>query len=228
MKFLNRLRLPFIAGDLASPSEGEIWYNTTLDQARYKASGAYNQSVHLGTRFNEYTTGHWFSTQSGAPNTTNATVSRAFTNPFVLPRTGTLSGIAIEISTAWTTAGNVRIGIYNDDGRRSPTALVADYGTQAATLGIKPFTVSTVLSPGVYWLVAVNQGGSGATVGQFRAVSGVHEFIGDPAATPTSTFFNGSMNSYYSDTGFAGALPASFGTIAGAALGPKFAIRFSA
>ncbi len=227
-KFLGKLKLPFISGDPASPNEGEVWYNSTTDQMRYKLSGAYPISVHAGTKFNDYATGRWYPLQTGAPNTANATASRAFTNPFVVPRQATLSGIAYEISTAWTTAGNTRLGIYNDDGGRMPTNLVADYGVVAASAGIKAISVSTVLSPGLYWIVAANQGGSGATTGQFRSVTGIHDFIGDSSATPTSGFFNGSINCYYSDTGFTGAFPASFGTVAGIVLGPRFLIRFSA
>lgn len=229
MKFLNRLRLPLFTSDPSSPAEGEVWYNQTIDQMKYKGpTGSYPVPVHAGIRFNDYDTNRWYAVQSGGPNTANATAGRAFTNPFVLPRMGTLSGISIEVSTAWTTAGNVRVGLYNDDGGRLPTSLVADYGTVAATVGIKTWSMSTVLVPGIYWLVAVNQGGSGATTGQFRAVAGLHEYIGDPSATPSSGFFNGSLNCYYSDTGFTGSLPSSFGSVAGIALGPRFVIKFSA
>lgn len=228
-KFLNRFRLPIIAGDPSSPEDGEMWYNSTLNTFRMKPNSSFPMPTGPGTRFADYATATWYMVQNGSANTANANVSRAFTNPFVLPRKATLSGIAYEISTAWgTAAGNTRLGIYNDDGGRQPTALVADYGTVAATVGIKAVTVSTVLNPGMYWIVAVNQGGSGSPTGQFRSVSGEHEFIGDVGSTPGSSFFNGSLNSYYSDTGFTGALPSTFGAVAGITLGPRFAVRFSA
>lgn len=227
MKFLNRLRLPMFNGDPSSPAEGEIWYNQTIDQVKYRGPST-PISIHAGIRFNEYDTGRWYAVQSGAANTANANAGRAFTNPFVVTRVTTLSGIGLEVSTAWTTAGNVRVGLYDDTGSRLPNNLIADYGTVAATLGIKTWSMTTVLAPGLYWLVAVNQGGSGGTTGQFRAVSGVHEYIGDPNATPSSGFLNGSLNCYYSDTGFTGTLPSSFGAVAGIALGPRFVIRFSA
>lgn len=227
-KNLGTFKYPQISGDPSVQSEGDLWYNATLDQVRMKSSGPYSFSMFAGQRFNDYSTGRWYPLQIGAPNTGNATVSRAFTNPFVVPRQATLSGIAYEISTAWTTAGNTRVGIYDDDGGRMPTNLIADYGVLAASVGIKVVITSTILQPGMYWIVAVNQGGSGATTGQFRCVSGIHDYIGDPNATPSSSFFNGSLNCYYSDTGFTGALPSTFGTVAGIALGPRFAVRFSA
>jgi hypothetical protein len=227
-RFLNRLRLPTFAGDPSSPADGEIWYNSALNTFRMKPNSSFPMPVAAGTRFADYATGRWYPLQVGAPNTANATASRAFTNPFVLSKQATLSGISYEVSTAWTTAGNVRLGLYNDDGGRMPTNLIQDYGTVAATLGIKVVSATNVLSPGMYWIVAVNQGGSGGTTGQFRAVTGIHDFIGDSSATPSSNFFNGSLNCYYSDTGFTGALPSSFGAVAGIALGPRFLIRFSA
>jgi len=229
MKFLNKLRLPTFAGDPASPADGEVWYNSSLNTVRIKPANSFPMPWAAGTRFADYATGRWYPVQVGAPNTANATVGRAFTNPFVLPRVATLSGISYEVSTAWNTAtGSVRVGIYNDDGGRMPTNLIADYGVITATTGIKVVTATTTLQPGMYWIVAVNQGGSGTTTGQFRSVTGVHDFVGDPSATPSTSFFNGSLNCYYSDTGFTGALPAAFGTVAGITLGPRFGIRFSA
>jgi len=227
-KFLNRFRLPSVTGDPSTPDDGEMWYNSTLNTFRLKPNSSYPMPIGAGTRFADYAFGTWYMAQNGAANTANANVSRAFTNPFVLPRKATLSGIAYEISTAWGTTGNTRLGLYNDDGGRLPTALVADYGTVTATAGIKAISVSTVLNPGMYWIVVVNQGGAGSPTGQFRSVGGEHEFIGDPGSTPSSSFFNGSLNCYYSDTGFTGALPSTFGTVAGITLGPRFAVRFSA
>ncbi len=227
-KFLNRLKFPVRTADPASPEEGEAWYNSTLATFRIKAGTSFALPMSAGTRFADYAPGYWYMAQNGAVNTANATVNRAFTNPIVLPRKATLSGIAYEVSTAWGTAGSVRLGIYNDDGGRMPTALITDFGLISATAGIKVVSMSQGLNPGMYWIVAVNQGGAGTPTGQFRSVSGEHEFIGDPSATPSSSFMNGSLNSYYSDTGFTGALPASFGNVAGVTLGPRFAVRFSA
>jgi hypothetical protein len=226
MKFLNKLRFPMFFGQITG-TEGEVWYDTDKHQPRFINADASVASFAEGIKFNRYTTGRWYSTQLGAPNTTNATANRAFAIPFSLTRYSQISGIALEVSTAWTTTGNVRVGIYSDNGFATPNNRLLDSGAVAATAGIKTWSASLDLAAGMYWLVGANQGGSGATTGQFRSVIGLQEFIGDPSATPTSTFFNGSINSYYSDTGFSGAFPASFGTVAGIALGPRFLLRFS-
>lgn len=224
MRFLNRLRLPFLAGDQSSPLEGEAWYNSTLGQFKYQASSGIID-VAEGVPLNSYTTTRWYHTQTGNPTTANLANNRVYAYPFVLPRKGTLSGIAFEISTAWaTTAGNVRYGLYTDNGSMNPNTLITDYGLVAATLGVKANTVSTVLNPGTYWIALSMLGGAGAA-GQVRSAQGVHFYIGDIAATPN---FNATLNCYYSDTGFSGAFPGSFGAVAGIVGGPRFAIRFSA
>lgn len=223
-KFLSKFRLPYIAGDASSPSEGEAWYNANLGQFKYQSPNGIID-VAEGLPFNSYTTTRWYQLQTGNPTTANLANNRVYTYPFVLPRKGTLSGIAFEISTAWgTTAGNVRYGLFADNGSMSPGDLISDYGLVAATLGVKANTVSTALNPGTYWVALSMLGGSG-TAGQARAAQGLHWYIGDSAGTPN---FNSTLNCYYSDTGFTGAFPSSFGSIAGVVGGPRFAVRFSA
>lgn len=225
MKYLNKLTLPFLAGDPASPAEGDMWYNSAMDQVRYRSGGTYNTPVHAGIRLNDWAANRWYHLQTGLSATATAAVSRSYTYPFVITRSGILSGIAMEVVTAFaTTAGNVRAGIYDDDGGRMPTNRVVDLGTQTGALGVKVFPSTQVLNPGIYWICAVFQGSAG-TAGTVRTTQGYHEFLGDPAATPA---FNSNLNCYYSDTGFTGALPATFGAVAGITSGPRFAVRFSA
>lgn len=224
MKFLNRFTLPILAGDPAAPAEGDMWYNSSIDQVRYRSAGTYNTPVHAGIRLNDWAANRWYHLQTGLSTTATTTVNRAYTYPFVITRSGILSGLAMEVTTAWaTTAGNVRAGIYDDDGGRMPSNRVVDLGTQAATVGVKVFTSTQALGPGIYWATVVFQGSAG-TAGSVRTTQGYHEFLGDPAATPA---FNSNLNCYYSDTGFSGTLPTPFGTVAGIVSGPRFAVRFS-
>lgn len=225
-KFLNRLRLPTIFGAITG-NEGEVWMDTDKHQPRYLNADGTAAAFGEGDRFNRFTAGRWYPVQIGGANTTNANASRAFAVPMPLPRYAQLGGIGIEVSTAWTTAGNARVGVYADTGFAMPGTRLLDCGTVTATASVKTFATTLDLAAGMYWLVAVNQGGSGATTGQFRAVAGLHDWIGDPSTTPATTFMNGSINAYYSDTGFTGALPASFGTVAGATLGPRFVVKFN-
>lgn len=228
-KFLNRLGLPFRSANPSPLVEAEMWYDSITDQVKYKPGGSsIPLAVTAGSRFDAYLLGVWYMTQPGPSTTATTVLNRAYAAPIVITRAGTISGLALEISTAWaTTAGTVRAGIYNDDGSLEPTALVADFGTVAATAGIKTYAASVTVTPGIYWTVGVIQGASG-TAGSFRSVSGIPDYIGSSLATPPSAFFNGSANCYWGD-GFSTTLPATFGgTGEGTLGGPRFAVKFSA
>ncbi len=76
--------------------------------------------------------------------------------PIVIFSTHTFVGIGVNIVTGGT-ASSVRLGIYADNGG-TPVggSLVLDAGTVATTAaGAAAITISQSLSPGVYWLVAV-------------------------------------------------------------------------
>jgi hypothetical protein len=223
-KFLNRFKLPMLSSSPSpTPEEAEMWYESATGHVKFKGSSDI-VSMHTGTRFADYATGRWYMTQTGMSTATALVNNRCYATPFVIPRLATLSGTAVEVTTAWaTTAGNVRVGIYSDSSRM-PGTLLSDFGQIAATVGVKVYSNTYSFTQGWYWLVMAMQGGAG-TAGQIRTVQGQHEFISDSAATPN---MNGNMNCFYSDTGFSGALPSSFGAVAGMVAGPRFAVRFSA
>jgi hypothetical protein len=230
MKFLGRLNIPFFPDEPANPTlEGEIWMDSATDQPRWKTWDTPSVSLLNGVKMNDIASNRWYMTQIGNPTTANWTVSRMYAVPLYMTRYGRLINVAVDVSTAHTTtAGTLRAGIYYGDKYNTPTTLLQDFGTTAATVGIRTWTAFTRdLAAGQYWLVIVPQGGTGGTP-QFRSAQGVHEGVGDTGATPSTTFMNGSVNTYYSATTVAGALPASFGTIGGAIAGPRIAVRFGA
>jgi len=228
-KFLNRFRTPIIAGDMSSPDEGEIWYNSSLRQLRFKSPDSNPTSIGAGARFNDWGSNRWYMTSTGAATTANITVNRMYGIPFTVTRSADLNGIAMEMTTAFTTTvGTVRCGLYYSDYTNTPGLPIADYGTVAASVGIKTFTGFTnTLAPGSYFVAIVIQGGATGGTGAFRATSGVVEQIGEPVTTPTSALFNGSLTAYYSATAVSAAFPSPFGTISGAVSGPRVALRFN-
>lgn len=74
--------------------------------------------------------------------------------PFKVEQRVTLVVIGVEITSA--TAGNFRLGIYNDS-NGVPGSLKHDAGAVAmgAAAGFKSITISVTLDPGWYWLAAV-------------------------------------------------------------------------
>lgn len=126
--------------------------------------------------------------------------------PYRLEMATSFDRIAVEISTA--AAGSaVRLGIYADNGRAYPGALVLDAGSVAAdTVGIKALIIAQALNPGVYWIAAVAQ----------TAGCSVRSYVeGDiPAAglVAFDTIGNApfSAPSCYTQAGVTAALPATF------------------
>lgn len=226
-KELGRKVLPLFDNQPATMNNvGEIWYDYTNDVVKYKGAGNYPLLANSAANLSNYSTGRWYQLQSGVSGTIAIASNRAYAVPFLMTKRGTISGVAVEIASAFaTTAGTLRVAIYDDAGNRLPQFNTFEYPTVAATAGMKLFTaaVGYAHAPGTYWIVAAVQGASG-TAGTWRTVTGIQEMLGDSAATPN---FNTSYNCYYSDTGFSGAFPGGFGTVAGFIGGPRFAVRFS-
>lgn len=205
---------------------GEMWYDYTNDVIKYKGAGNYPLITNSAANLSDYTLGKWYQTQPGVSGTITITSNRAYAVPFTMTKRGTISGVSLEIASAFaTTAGTLRVAIFDDGGGRTPQYNTFEYPTQSATVGVKTFTASVgyAHAPGTYWLVAAVQGASG-TAGTWRTVTGYQEMLGDGATTPN---FNTAYNTYYTDTGFSGTFPGGFGTVAGFVGGPRFAIRFS-
>lgn len=94
-------------------------------------------------------------------DTTTATFSfnTLYSAPFFSPRGGTLDKFAFEVTTAASSGGVARMGIYEQDAPASilPGKLVADFGGVATTsTGVKMFSLSVRLLPDrLYWFVVL-------------------------------------------------------------------------
>lgn len=136
-----------------------------------------------------------------------ATLNTMFLTPVYLLIGATLTSIAFEVSGNVATA-LARLGIYGSSASMLPTGSpLADYGTTTADTAVtKTVAVSTVLTPGLYWIAIVGQ--TAAPTLRFSA--------GQSPWVASATFPAGSgvgWNNAYSQTGVTGALP-SIGTIA--------------
>lgn len=151
-------------------------------------------------------TGLWYPALPCTGISTNQLPNQALRlTPMDVPRALTLTGLAVEVTTAGETGCTFRLGIYGDDGTGYPGALILDAGTVAAdTTGVKTVTISQALLPGRCWVGGATQGAA-TTAPTIRTPANAMVSIGQTATPGTS-----SSNIAYSQTGVSGALPSTF------------------
>jgi hypothetical protein len=151
---------------------------------------------------------------TGAPSANNL---RAL--PFATGKVITLDRIGINVTTL--SAGNVRLGIYADDGNGYPGSLVLDAGAQSTgTTGVKELTISQALAANtLYWLAIL---GDAAPTIRTIPIAQCLPFLGLDSAYGTALGVGWVAALTY------GALPATF-TAGGSAIAadpvPAIAVR---
>lgn len=214
-----------LTADPASPGQGDVWYRSDHEvHWRQAASG----KVRIGFQGNipiiSTTSARWYRDGYGsaAQNSSNTVANRAYAIPIWPGRKVTLSELCINIGAAFTTAGNVRAGLFDsDDDTGIPVNRITDYGTQTATAATRQWTgLTDVLYPRLYFTVITFQGGSGGTP-TFSVRNIAHPLIHEVNASAVNP--NTNFTAYYTDTGFSGAYPSTFGTVAGSTMGPTCA-----
>jgi hypothetical protein len=132
----------------------------------------------------------------------------------------------MNIGAAFTTAGNVRAGLFDSDPDTGlPVNRITDYGTTAATATTRSWTsITDVLYPRLYWTVIAWQGGSGGSP-TYSVRNIAHPLVMETNASAPNP--NTNFTAYYTDTGFSGAFPSTFGAIAGTIVGPTCAWKLT-
>lgn len=153
----------------------------------------------VATRF---TTSLYYSPQGGRGTvaTVNGTGTAA---PFWVSQPTTFDRIGAQVTVVGAAGTVVRLGIYADNGNGTPGALIIDAGTIAGdAVASAEVAISKTLAPGLYWLVAVSQGGAPT----MTCMSGSNEVgAGSTLAVATGT----APRSGFTFVA-AGALPATF------------------
>lgn len=220
-RFRDFVRLPLFGSAPSGMAEGDLCYRSDTDQV-LASDGASGQPLTIGPEGNlpVVRSTAWHALPAyGAQGTANVPVNRMFAIPFWPGRTCTLTAMAGNVTLALV-GGNLRMGLYASDGVL-PTTLVADYGTvTAGVTGIRSITgLSTAVRPVLHYLVIGRQGGV-VNLGLTTRTSW------DPIVSETSPTIANNFNAYYQD-GISGALPASFGTPAGADNGPAISVQLT-
>ena len=167
----------------SSAATGLAWGNNSpLFGLAYK-SAQYYPCERAGTYFNNVT----------------PTLNRVMAVPFFCRKTTTFDRIAVSQVTNAPATSVMRLGIFNDDGTAYPGTVLLDAGTVATSAGApatREITISQQLTPGLYWLAAVQQvaGGSGTYFGSPVTGAGVSPaglpyIISNGAALPGGTSY---------------------------------------
>ncbi len=219
--FRHLARLFSTTTDPASPAAGDLWWRSDLAQA-HASDGGIGLPVQVGPYGNlpviRSTAWHNLPPQ-GNPGTATVPADRLFALPLWPGRSCTLTAAAVNVTLALV-GGNIRMGLYASDGAL-PGSLVADYGTvTVGVTGIRQITgLSTALRPVLHYFAVARQGG-------VLNLGLSSRDTWDPIVSEASPLLDANRNTYYRD-GVSGALPSTFGAIAGTAQGPSATVQFT-
>lgn len=169
-------------------------------------------------------TGYYSVPPGGAPTTAIPNEATATYLPLWIDRTVTVDRIGAEVTVVGTSGAVVRLGIYSSAADGTPSTLVLDAGTISGTSAtVQEITISQQLTPGLYWLCAVVQGGAGTRpTMRVNATTGAHlGAIAQSAAVALQFAVSGLLQ-----TGVSGALTTA--AITGGSAGPtRVTVRFA-
>lgn len=210
-----------VTSDPTDAEEGSLWYRKDLHQVR-ASDGSADQSITIGphgdTPIVRSTAWHTIPA-TGPMASANFPADRLFALPFWPGRQCTVTAVACNVTLALV-GGNIRFGVYRSDGT-VPTTLLADYGTVSVGLtGVRSVSqLSTPVRPVLHYLVIARQGG-------VLNLGLTSRDTGDAIVSETAPTFSAGLNAYYRDT-VSGALPASFGAVAGTINSPAISVQLT-
>lgn len=221
-RFAHLAQLFGLTADPAAPLAGDTWYRTDTDQVKV-SDGAAGAAITVGPFGNVpvVRSTAWHTLPPAGPATSaNFPADRLFALPFYPGRACTLTALAVNVTLALV-GGNIRFGLYTASSAGLPDQLVADYGTVTVGLtGIRSVTgLSTTVRPVLHYVVVARQGG-------ILNLGLSARDTWDMLVSDASPVLNESRNTYYRD-GVAGALPASYGAVAGTIQGPSAALQLT-
>lgn len=129
--------------------------------------------------------------------------------PWVVGQRLRLSRLGGEVTVIGDVGSKVRLGIYADNGRCYPGALVVDAGQIAGdSATVQELTIDTVLLPGLYWVGGAVQAVTTTQPTVRTQSSSWHQPVAVGLGTTIPAAGGGGGG--YAATGITGALPASF------------------
>jgi len=113
-------------------------------------------------------------------SSTSPAINTLWAIPFIVSKTTKFDVISFRVTTL-STAGNVRAGLYRDNGNCYPGALIFDTGsidTSTGSTSVSRDTTITsalqILQPGLYWLAWETD----SATGQYETYNGINQSMG--------------------------------------------------
>jgi hypothetical protein len=158
--------------------------------------------IQFGYRSGVY---YYASFGSLATSTESVAADTLYAAPITIEHRAIFTALCVEVTTL--AAGNVRMGIYNNNPSAAyPSSLVVDGGAASTdSTGFKEITISQALTPGMYWLVAVYD-----ATPTIRRLTGNAHTVGAKLGTNQAADSSGDMYSMVSVALPYGALPSIF------------------
>jgi len=156
----------------------------------------------------KFIAGKYYTTDAGVTAGSVSTQSRLYLLPFWVHTTETFDRIGIRV-TATAASSVIRLGIYSANSNYEPTSLVLDAGTvdSATAISSQEITISQQLTPGMYFLAAVPQGGAPS----FQTIGNNPLSIPGFSSIPfSSVVTNQAILTTYIIGSITGALPSTF------------------
>lgn len=168
---------------------------------------------------------NYWPTPSSSLGTVAPTLSELRAHPFPLAKQTTFDRIALDHQSTPTATSVGRLGIYSDNGRGEPGALILDAGTVdlSTAAALKSIVISQTLDPGVYWLACCVQVAFGPYLRNFT--SNPYKTIMQTTA-PTNYSF--SVVETLTRAAVAGAFPDPFAATATAGVNSSIAVYLRA
>lgn len=217
-RFAHLARFLSLAATPAGAGAGDAYWRSDLSQL-HTSDGTGPVTIGPFGNVPVVRAGAWHTLPPAGPaGSANFPADRLFAIPFYPGRPTTVQAMAVNVTLALV-GGNIRMGLYTATTSGLPDQLTADFGTVSSGLtGIRSITgLSAAVRPVLNYLVVARQGGL-LNLG-LSSRDTWDMFVSDSAAVLADN-----RNTYYRD-GVSGALPASFGAIAGSIPGPSAAVQ---
>lgn len=153
--------------------------NFPFDVSGFRKSGTTTTGTTIERWYNSQTT-------AGPTASSNFISNRILTSPFIVSKQMYIDRIAFEVTVTGNSSSNCILGIYDSSNNSTPNNLIYggtdSFTSSTLSVGVKAFSATTSLSPGLYWLAWGVQTVGTLFVRGLTSNSGIPAIVGYPSS----------------------------------------------